>query len=144
MKRVRVVYRDFSKVSKVQPDWAGTQGRADQEARTIYIDQGCPDRTTWSKRVILEHERAHFVLFDAGLEVDARQEELFADWLGLIRTPNKYLHINERYMKDWLLRGREFRTPIGKHAVLVNLVVTLDIKHEAGPEVAARCLLDAL
>jgi hypothetical protein len=128
MKHVDVVRRDMAKVGKIQPDWLGTQGRALLSERKIVLDVKFPPKTVWSERVILEHEKAHFVTFDLGIDDDvtSAQEEMFADWLGLVRTPNKCLHINEVHMKNWILDGLKFRGA-GKVAVLARIITLLKL-----------------
>jgi hypothetical protein len=129
MKHVEVIRRDMKKVGKIQPDWRGTQGRAILEERKIFLDVSFPAKTVWSERLILEHERAHFVAFDAGFDDDLTpaQEEMLADWLGLVRTPDKCLHINELYMKRWLLGNYNFKNTVGKVAVFRRILDLLGI-----------------
>lgn len=131
MKPVKIVRRDFKAIARVQPDWHGTTGRADWEARTIYIDKSLPARTIWSERVILEHEKAHFVIMDSGVDekLTDQQHELLADFLGLVRTPNKNLHINERYMKRWLIKGMSWKKQ--RYDIVIRLLNLLGIKHPA-------------
>lgn len=127
MKPVRIVRRNFQKIARVQPDWHGTTGRADWDARTIYLHDALPHRTIWSERVILEHEKAHFVIMDSGVDdqITPAQDELLADFLGLVRTPNKHLHINERYMKQWLLGNYSWKN--NRLQVLMKLLLLLNV-----------------
>jgi hypothetical protein len=105
MKKVQIILTDFSKVSRLQPDWEETTGRADLEARKIYVEEKLPRKTIWSSRMVLEHEKAHFYIHDAGLKMTDAQEELLADWIGLVKTPDKYLQHSERLMKRWIKDG---------------------------------------
>lgn len=146
MRKVEIIHRDFRKISRLQPDWRGTQGRAILEDRKIYLDTRCPPRTVWGKRTILEHERAHFAAFDIGLddELTPAQEELLADWLGLVRTPDRDLHINEQYMKRWILDGWGFKKKDEKILVLTRIIKLLRLWPKRVPHVVARALLQAL
>ncbi len=105
MKKVQIILTDFSKVSRLQPDWENNLGRAEYDSRKIYLSDKLPKRTMWGHRLILEHEKAHFYIHDAGLVLSKKQDELLADWLGLVRTPDKYLEINEKLLKDWIKDG---------------------------------------
>lgn len=128
MKPVKIIRIDFKKVARIQRDWHGTTGRAIWEDRKIYLDKNLPARTTWSERVILEHEKAHFVIMDADVdqEITDAQHELLADFLGLIRTPDKYLHINEKYMKRWLMNKRSWNKQ--RYAIIFDILVLLGIR----------------
>lgn len=106
MKPVTIIRTDFARIKRVQPDWHGTQGRAFIDERKIYIDTRCPEITQWGERSILEHEKAHFIIWDAGLrDLPTDKEELLADWIGLVRTPNRFLHTNEKHLKAWIKSG---------------------------------------
>ena len=105
MKKVQIILTDFSKVSRLQPDWGDTTGRADLEARKIYVEEKLPRKSIWGSRLVLEHEKAHFYIHDAGLTMTLGQEEMLADWIGLVRTPDKYLQHSERLMRRWIKDG---------------------------------------
>ena len=122
MKPVTIIRTDFARIKRVQPDWRGTQGRAFIDERKIYIDTHCPTVTQWGERSILEHEKAHFIIWDAGLrDLPTDKEELLADWIGLVRTPNRFLHTNELHLKHWIKSG------LKGSQVLLRIVQLLDI-----------------
>lgn len=141
MKPVRIVRRNFKLVARQDKEWRRITGLADWYSRTIYIDKGLPQITRWSERVILEHERAHFAIMDA--EIDDQlflaQDELLADWVGLVRTPDKYLHKNERFFKRWLLNGQSWKR--SKLSILTRFFRMLKTVH---PRNKARRLLKTL
>lgn len=98
---------DFELTKNIDPSFEGAQGLYASDTDTIYIHSKLTDKTRYSRKTVEYHERAHRLIFKAGVKsyFTELQEEVFCDLWTIMRYPKKKLAGLERKIQDDLFDG---------------------------------------
>lgn len=128
MKKAKVKVVMFANLAAIQPGLAkNAHGSFDCVRDVIYVDRALPAKPTPSRGLVLAHERAHELVYKAGVQplMDAAQEEEFCDLYALAVAPMRAVSSVELIAWQHLFHGVAGQRAIFKRCL--ELVKAKDI-----------------